>query len=37
LLGEHNAELLGSLGLSRTEIESLEADGVIGETLSSGS
>jgi len=37
LLGEHNAELLGSLGLSRTDIESLEADGVIGETLSSGS
>ena len=37
LLGEHNAELLGSLGLSSTEIESLEADGVIGETLSSGS
>ena len=37
LLGEHNSELLGSLGLSRTEIESLEADGVIGETLSSGS
>jgi len=29
--------LLGALGLTRAEIESLEADGVIGEVLSSGS
>ena len=37
LLGEHNTELLGDLGLSRADIEGLEADGVIGETLSGGS
>jgi crotonobetainyl-CoA:carnitine CoA-transferase CaiB-like acyl-CoA transferase len=32
LLGEHNAELLGELGLSPTEIDDLEAAGVIGRT-----
>lgn len=30
LLGQHNDELLTALGLSRAEIEALEADGVIG-------
>jgi len=33
LLGEHNEELLGELGLTPEEIEQLEADGVIGRTL----
>ncbi|HEY6428534.1 MAG TPA: CoA transferase, partial [Acidimicrobiales bacterium] len=33
LLGEHNAELLGELGLSRAEIDTLQADGIIGDTL----
>jgi crotonobetainyl-CoA:carnitine CoA-transferase CaiB-like acyl-CoA transferase len=33
LLGEHNAELLGELGLTRSEIDALEADGIIGGTL----
>lgn len=32
LLGEHNTELLGALGLSAAEIAELEADGVIGRT-----
>ncbi|MBV8350639.1 MAG: CoA transferase, partial [Mycolicibacterium sp.] len=30
LLGEHNRELLGELGLTESEIDQLEADGVIG-------
>jgi len=30
LLGEHNAEILASLGLGSGELESLEADGIIG-------
>jgi crotonobetainyl-CoA:carnitine CoA-transferase CaiB-like acyl-CoA transferase len=33
LLGEHNGELLSALGLSATEIEALEADGIIGGSL----
>jgi crotonobetainyl-CoA:carnitine CoA-transferase CaiB-like acyl-CoA transferase len=33
LLGEHNAELLGELGLSSSEIDALEADGVIGREV----
>jgi crotonobetainyl-CoA:carnitine CoA-transferase CaiB-like acyl-CoA transferase len=33
LLGEHNLELLMSLGLSATEIDALEVDGVIGRSL----
>jgi crotonobetainyl-CoA:carnitine CoA-transferase CaiB-like acyl-CoA transferase len=33
LLGEHNEELLGELGLSREEIDELEADGIIGGSL----
>jgi crotonobetainyl-CoA:carnitine CoA-transferase CaiB-like acyl-CoA transferase len=33
LLGEHNGEILGDLGLSPAEIDALEADGVIGGTL----
>lgn len=36
LLGEHNRELLGQLGLSGEDIDALEADGVIGESLVSG-
>jgi crotonobetainyl-CoA:carnitine CoA-transferase CaiB-like acyl-CoA transferase len=36
LLGEHNAELLGELGLTQTVIDTLEADGVIGGTLAQG-
>ena len=35
LLGEHNAELLGELGLTPSEIEALEADGIIGRSLTS--
>ena len=35
LLGEHNEELLGELGLSSSEIAALEADGVIGRSLPS--
>ncbi len=35
LLGEHNAELLGGLGLTKAEIDALEADGIIGGTLAS--
>jgi crotonobetainyl-CoA:carnitine CoA-transferase CaiB-like acyl-CoA transferase len=37
LLGEHNEELLRALGLSRAEIEVLEADGIIGGTLATSS
>ncbi|HWD55619.1 MAG TPA: CoA transferase [Acidimicrobiales bacterium] len=37
LLGEHNRELLGELGLSEPEIQALEASGVIGGSLVSGS
>jgi crotonobetainyl-CoA:carnitine CoA-transferase CaiB-like acyl-CoA transferase len=33
LLGEHNAELLEELGLSPSEIDALEADGIIGRSL----
>jgi crotonobetainyl-CoA:carnitine CoA-transferase CaiB-like acyl-CoA transferase len=33
LLGEHNEELLGELGLSRAEINTLGADGIIGDSL----
>ncbi len=33
LLGEHNAGLLGELGLSPSEIDALEADGIIGRSL----
>ncbi len=33
LLGEHNEELLGELGLTRSEIDALEADGIIGGSL----
>ena len=33
LLGEHNAELLGELGLTQSEIDVLEADGIIGGSL----
>jgi crotonobetainyl-CoA:carnitine CoA-transferase CaiB-like acyl-CoA transferase len=33
LLGEHNAELLGELGFTRSELGALEADGIIGGSL----
>jgi crotonobetainyl-CoA:carnitine CoA-transferase CaiB-like acyl-CoA transferase len=33
LLGEHNDELLAELGLSPADIEALEADGIIGRSL----
>jgi crotonobetainyl-CoA:carnitine CoA-transferase CaiB-like acyl-CoA transferase len=33
LLGEHNRELLGELGLGPAEIDALEAEGVIGDAL----
>lgn len=33
LLGEHNTELLGELGLSLAEIATLQADGIIGDSL----
>ncbi len=36
LLGEHNAELLGELGLTPDEIARLEVDGVIGHALGHG-
>jgi crotonobetainyl-CoA:carnitine CoA-transferase CaiB-like acyl-CoA transferase len=36
LLGEDNAELLGGLGLSATEIDELEAAGVIGRSMPMG-
>ena len=32
-LGEHNTELLTELGLTQSEIDELEADGVIGRSL----
>jgi crotonobetainyl-CoA:carnitine CoA-transferase CaiB-like acyl-CoA transferase len=35
LLGEHNAELLAELGLGADEIDALEADGIIGRSLTS--
>jgi crotonobetainyl-CoA:carnitine CoA-transferase CaiB-like acyl-CoA transferase len=35
LLGEHNPELLAELGLSPSELEALEAAGVIGQGLRS--
>jgi crotonobetainyl-CoA:carnitine CoA-transferase CaiB-like acyl-CoA transferase len=37
LLGEHNRELLGQLGLTSDDLDALEAAGVIGESLVSGS
>lgn len=37
LLGEHNEELLSELGLTRTEIDGLEADGIVGGPLATGS
>ena len=36
LLGEHNRELLRQLGLTGEDIDALEAEGVIGESLVSG-
>jgi crotonobetainyl-CoA:carnitine CoA-transferase CaiB-like acyl-CoA transferase len=33
LLGEHNTELLAELGLTASEIDALEADGIIGRSL----
>ena len=33
LLGEHNQELLSELGLTRSEIDALEAEGIIGGSL----
>jgi crotonobetainyl-CoA:carnitine CoA-transferase CaiB-like acyl-CoA transferase len=36
LLGEHNRELLGELGLTDDDITTLEAEGIIGESLVSG-
>ena len=36
LLGEHNEELLGGLGLTRAEIDTLEAEGIIGGSLVAG-
>ncbi|HWF14665.1 MAG TPA: CoA transferase [Acidimicrobiales bacterium] len=36
LLGEHNRELLSELGLSGSDIDALEADGVIGASLVAG-
>jgi crotonobetainyl-CoA:carnitine CoA-transferase CaiB-like acyl-CoA transferase len=33
LLGEHNLEVLGQLGLTRPEIDALEAEGIIGGSL----
>jgi crotonobetainyl-CoA:carnitine CoA-transferase CaiB-like acyl-CoA transferase len=33
LLGEHNAQLLGELGLSSAEVDALEAAGVIGRSV----
>jgi NAD(P)-dependent dehydrogenase (short-subunit alcohol dehydrogenase family) len=36
LLGEHKRELLGELGLSPADIDTLEADGIIGGSLAQG-
>ncbi|HSZ38290.1 MAG TPA: CoA transferase [Acidimicrobiales bacterium] len=36
LLGEHNRELLGQLGLTSDDLDALEAEGVIGESLVAG-
>ncbi|HUE09184.1 MAG TPA: CoA transferase [Acidimicrobiales bacterium] len=36
LLGEHNRELLGQLGLTSDDLDALEAEGVIGESLVPG-
>jgi crotonobetainyl-CoA:carnitine CoA-transferase CaiB-like acyl-CoA transferase len=36
LLGEHNSELLRQLGLTSEDIDALEAEGVVGESLVSG-
>ena len=36
LLGEHNRVLLGELGLSPTDIDTLEADGIVGGSLVQG-
>ncbi len=36
LLGEHNRELLGQLGLTSEDIDALEAEGIIGESLVTG-
>jgi len=36
LLGEHNRELLGQLGLTSDDIDALAAEGIIGESLVSG-
>jgi len=36
LLGEHNVELLGQLGLTEVEIDALETDGIIGHALPTG-
>ena len=33
LLGEHNQELLSELGLTQSEIDTLQADGIIGDAL----
>jgi crotonobetainyl-CoA:carnitine CoA-transferase CaiB-like acyl-CoA transferase len=33
LLGEHNEEVLGGLGLSKSEIDALKAEGIIGGSL----
>jgi crotonobetainyl-CoA:carnitine CoA-transferase CaiB-like acyl-CoA transferase len=36
LLGEHTEELLTELGLTRSELDELEADGIIGASLAVG-
>jgi crotonobetainyl-CoA:carnitine CoA-transferase CaiB-like acyl-CoA transferase len=36
LLGEHTEELLTELGLTRSELEALETDGIIGASLAAG-
>jgi crotonobetainyl-CoA:carnitine CoA-transferase CaiB-like acyl-CoA transferase len=36
LLGEHTDELLSDLGLTRSELDGLEADGIIGGSLAVG-
>jgi crotonobetainyl-CoA:carnitine CoA-transferase CaiB-like acyl-CoA transferase len=36
LLGEHNRELLRELGLTSEDVDALEAEGVIGESLVAG-